>query len=293
MVSSSGGRVRLLSSLTNRIFLATSAAGHPLLGFTVYFVNARVSTEAEAELRRGLAEAARSSTAPRDAHRDFTPGAPHRRPAEAQGGGGHRRSAHRASHSPRITGSVRARTCSWSGGGTGRCWPRWPTREATPIRRRYAMASARRAAVYVQAALPRRAAGGEVPISTAQPSPEMLGTPDNRLRPRRPLGASLGACHGDGHRVRRGWPGARVRAPRGRGGRCCVRPDGGAEGISTVTFGADEFIALSAGRCFPRAADAPGITPAPEVPITLTLRSRTERLRLLRAHPRRASAARP
>src|SRR5262245_46385979 len=51
--------MRALSSLTNRIFLACTLLATLALGFAFYFVNARVSEEAEAELRRGLAEAGR------------------------------------------------------------------------------------------------------------------------------------------------------------------------------------------------------------------------------------------
>ena len=46
-----------LSSLTNRIFLACTLLATLSLGFALYFVNERVSHEAEAELRRGLEEA--------------------------------------------------------------------------------------------------------------------------------------------------------------------------------------------------------------------------------------------
>jgi signal transduction histidine kinase len=46
-----------LSSLTNRIFLACALLASLSLGFAFYFVNERVSREAEAELRRGLQEA--------------------------------------------------------------------------------------------------------------------------------------------------------------------------------------------------------------------------------------------
>ena len=51
--------MRALSSLTNRIFLACTVLAMLSLGFASYFVNARVSSEAEAELRRGLQEASR------------------------------------------------------------------------------------------------------------------------------------------------------------------------------------------------------------------------------------------
>jgi signal transduction histidine kinase len=47
----------LLSSLTNRIFLATAALAMLAIGFAVYFVTGRVIDEAEAELARGLVEA--------------------------------------------------------------------------------------------------------------------------------------------------------------------------------------------------------------------------------------------
>src|SRR3954463_6165354 len=58
-----GGRspLRLMavtSSLTNRIFVACTLLAMLSLGFAFYFVNARATTEAEAELRRGLNEAA-------------------------------------------------------------------------------------------------------------------------------------------------------------------------------------------------------------------------------------------
>ena len=51
--------MRLLSSLTNRIFLACTLLALLALGFASYFVNARVTREAEAELRRGVQEASR------------------------------------------------------------------------------------------------------------------------------------------------------------------------------------------------------------------------------------------
>jgi signal transduction histidine kinase len=51
--------MRPLSSLTNRIFLACSLLAIVALGFASYFVNARVTSEADAELRRGLQEAVR------------------------------------------------------------------------------------------------------------------------------------------------------------------------------------------------------------------------------------------
>ena len=49
----------------NRIFLASAALAVLSIGFALYFVNARVTREAEAELQRGLQEAGRwsSSTA--------------------------------------------------------------------------------------------------------------------------------------------------------------------------------------------------------------------------------------
>lgn len=49
--------MRPFSSLTNRIFLACTLLAALSLGFAFYFVNARVSRESEAELRRGLLEA--------------------------------------------------------------------------------------------------------------------------------------------------------------------------------------------------------------------------------------------
>jgi signal transduction histidine kinase len=46
------------SSLSNRIFLACTVLSTLSLGFAFYYVNARASVEAEAELRRGLTDAA-------------------------------------------------------------------------------------------------------------------------------------------------------------------------------------------------------------------------------------------
>ena len=50
--------MRAASSLTNRIFLASTLLAVLALGFALYFVNARVSEEAEADLRRSVNEAA-------------------------------------------------------------------------------------------------------------------------------------------------------------------------------------------------------------------------------------------
>jgi signal transduction histidine kinase len=50
--------MRPLSSLTNRIFLASTLLATVSIGFAVYFVSSRLRSEAEADLRRDLAEAA-------------------------------------------------------------------------------------------------------------------------------------------------------------------------------------------------------------------------------------------
>ena len=50
--------MRVASSLTNRIFLASTLLAVLALGFALYFVNARVSGEAEADLRRSVRETA-------------------------------------------------------------------------------------------------------------------------------------------------------------------------------------------------------------------------------------------
>lgn len=50
--------IRIASSLTNRIFLASTLLATVSLGFAFYFVNARVSADAEADLRRGLTDSA-------------------------------------------------------------------------------------------------------------------------------------------------------------------------------------------------------------------------------------------
>ena len=50
--------IRIASSLTNRIFIASTLLAIVSLGLAFYFVNARVSSEAEADLRRSLTAAA-------------------------------------------------------------------------------------------------------------------------------------------------------------------------------------------------------------------------------------------
>jgi hypothetical protein len=50
--------MRAASSLTNRIFLASTLLAVLALGSAFYFVNAQVSEEAEADLRRSVNEAA-------------------------------------------------------------------------------------------------------------------------------------------------------------------------------------------------------------------------------------------
>src|SRR5215813_14824957 len=49
--------IAVRSSLTNRIFFACTLLATLSLGFAFYFVNARATSEAEVELRRGLHEA--------------------------------------------------------------------------------------------------------------------------------------------------------------------------------------------------------------------------------------------
>ncbi len=49
----------MLSSLTNRIFLASTLLATVSIGFAVYFVSSQLRSEAEAELQRDLREAAR------------------------------------------------------------------------------------------------------------------------------------------------------------------------------------------------------------------------------------------
>ena len=49
--------MRVLTSLSNRIFVASTALATLSLGLAFAFVNARVGEQAEVELRRGLVEA--------------------------------------------------------------------------------------------------------------------------------------------------------------------------------------------------------------------------------------------
>jgi signal transduction histidine kinase len=50
--------IRIVSSLTNRIFIASTLLATLSLGSGFYFANARITADAEADLRRGLTEAA-------------------------------------------------------------------------------------------------------------------------------------------------------------------------------------------------------------------------------------------
>src|SRR5687768_223919 len=56
-ISPSDDRVKILGSLTNRIFLASAALAVMSIGAAVYFVSLTTTREAEAELQRGLIEA--------------------------------------------------------------------------------------------------------------------------------------------------------------------------------------------------------------------------------------------
>src|SRR5262245_18801289 len=56
--SVTAGWMRFTSSLTNRVFLACALLAMLSLGFAFYFVNERATSEAEANLRQGLTEAA-------------------------------------------------------------------------------------------------------------------------------------------------------------------------------------------------------------------------------------------
>ena len=53
-----GAVTRAASSLTNRIFLASTLLAMLSLGIAFYFVNVRATADAEEELRRGLLDAA-------------------------------------------------------------------------------------------------------------------------------------------------------------------------------------------------------------------------------------------
>ena len=80
--------IRIASSLTNRIFLASTLLAILSLGFAFAFVNARASAEVEADLERGIAEAATLVDQNRAMRTDtFTTMAQSRRRcADAQGG---------------------------------------------------------------------------------------------------------------------------------------------------------------------------------------------------------------
>ncbi len=80
--------MRILSSLTNRIFLGSAALAVLTIAVAVYRINVAVTVQAENELRRGLEEAGTQLEENRDtlfAH-FFARGPPHLRPVESQGG---------------------------------------------------------------------------------------------------------------------------------------------------------------------------------------------------------------
>src|SRR5919112_4764407 len=56
-ISLCDSRVKILGSLTNRIFLASAALAVLSIGAAVYFVSLTTTRQAEAELQRGLIEA--------------------------------------------------------------------------------------------------------------------------------------------------------------------------------------------------------------------------------------------
>ena len=265
--------MKLLSSLTNRIFLATAALAVLCIGSAIYVISARVTRDAERELERGLVEAATLVEGQRGTLSEtFTLAA--RLTADLP-----KLKAATATNDPPtvapLAADYRARVRSDlfvvtdregnllaalanEGGATDPA----AVREALAGREAVSFRPHSRGVMQVVT----------VPISIDQPSPEILGTLSLGFVMDNELASWLGrvteteiAFALDGRILAAtvpaaGWP--------------TLQPLLGATAVSEVTLQGDDYLALSRGL-FAGAATG-------SVPVALVLRSRTERLRLLR-----------
>ena len=199
--------MRVLGSITNRIFLATALLAMLSIGAAVYFVSARHRrNRSRAARRRDRSRVARRRAAAHAARQHLAEGPADRRPAQVQGGRGDRRSADAAAD--------RRRLSTASGRRSSDC--RRPQRRAAGARRR----SCRQAAADRRRPLPkatRRRPFGctrrgvlevvSVPITLGLDRPEILGVPEHRLparrSPRRPVQGLDRRRHRVCHRRRR------------------------------------------------------------------------------------------
>ena len=265
--------MKLLSSLTNRIFLATAALAVLCIGSAIYVISARVTRDAERELERGLVEAATLVEGQRGTLSEtftlaarLTADLPKLKAAAATNDPP-TVSPLAADYRARVRsdlfvvtdreGNVLAAVAN-EGGATDPA----AVREALAGREAVSFRPHSRGVMQVVT----------VPISIDQPTPEILGTlslgfvMDNELASRlgrvteteiafaldgRILAATVPAA---------GWP--------------ALQPLLGGAEVSEVTLQDEDYLALSRSLF---AGTATG-----SVPVALVLRSRTERLRLLR-----------
>jgi signal transduction histidine kinase len=265
--------VKLLSSLTNRIFLATAALAVLCIGSAVYVISARVTRDAERDLERGLAEAATLVEGYRNTLSEtftlaarLTADLPKLK-AAADTNDPVTVLPLAADYRARVRsdlfvvtgrdGAVLAAVAS-EGGDTD---PQ-PVREALAGREAVSFHPHSRGVMQVVT----------VPISIEQPSPEILGTLSLGFVLDEELARRLGrvteteiAFALDGRILAAtlppaGWP--------------ALPPLLGVAGVSEVTLQGDDYVAQS------RSLSAGVATGS--APVALVLRSRTERLRLLR-----------
>ncbi len=274
--------MKLLSSLTNRVFLATALLAVLAIGFTVAFVSAQVTAEAEAELRRGLVEAGAVVDRHRyDVFETFTLLArliadlPKLKAAVTTGDPPTVRPLvdeyrHMLTQSDLVAVTDRGgRVLAGSGGGG-------LPQEALP-----GLSSVRSALGGAEATAFRAHPSGvlqvvTVPITAGQNPPEIIGTLsvgfllDQRLAEQfKGLTGSEIAFAFGGHVLAATLPGEPARAG--------LESLLGSAGISHVSVGGDDYVAMLR----PLPPLGPAVAAHELTPVAVVLRSRTERLRFL------------
>jgi signal transduction histidine kinase len=265
--------VKLLSSLTNRIFLATAALAVLCIGSAVYVISARVTRDAERDLERGLVEAATLVEGHRNTLAEtFTLAA--RLTADLPKLKAAADTNDPVTVSP-LAADYRARVRSdlfvvtGRGGAIlaavaneGRSTDPQAVREALAGREAVSFRPHSRGVLQVVT----------VPISIDQPTPEILGTLSVGFVMDDELARRLGRVTES--EIAFALDGRILAATLPPGGWPALPPLLGGAGVSEVTLQGDDYLALS------RSLTAGAATGS--VPVVIVLRSRTERLRLLR-----------
>jgi signal transduction histidine kinase len=265
--------VKLLSSLTNRIFLATAALAVLCIGSAVYVISARLTRDAERDLERGLAEAATLVEGHRNTLSEtFTLAArltadQPKLKAAADTNDPVTVAPLAADYRERVRsdlfvvrgreGAVLAAVAN-EGGNTD---PQ-AVREALAGREAVSFRPHSRGVMQVVT----------VPISIEQPSPEILGTLSLGFVMDDELARRLGRVTET--EIAFALDGRILAATLPAGGWPALGPLLGGTGVFEVTLQGDDYVAQS------RTLSAGSSTGS--VPVVLVLRSRTERLRLLR-----------